>query len=157
MRTDTSNMRRPSWFASVSLCLLLSLAGCMSAGGGKKPAAIPLTDITWQWVESLEHESGVKTTVPNPEKYTIVFRTDNTFVGKADCNLISGSYLQQEGFKIVPGPSTMAYCGEQSLDRKYLELLGRATTGGLDGNSHLTLESTGGAARMRFRNGGIAP
>lgn len=157
MRTGTSSMRRPSWFSSVSLCLLLSLAGCMSVGGGKTPVAIPLTDITWQWVESLENESGVKTTVPNPEKYTIVFRTDNTFGGKADCNLISGSYLQEEGFKIVPGPSTMAYCGEQSLDRKYLELLGRATTGGLDGNGHLTLESTGGATRMRFRNGGIAP
>jgi hypothetical protein len=37
MRTDTSNMRRPSWLASASLYLLLSLTGCMSVAGGKMP------------------------------------------------------------------------------------------------------------------------
>lgn len=157
MRTDTNHMRCPSWFASVSLCLLLSLAGCMSVGSGKMPAATPLTDITWQWVESLEQESGAKTTVPNPENYTIVFRTDGTFRGKADCNLIGGSYANAEGFKIIPGISTKAYCGENSLDQKYLEGLGRARAGGLDGSGRLTLESAGGATRMMFRNGGTAP
>ncbi|MBC2735479.1 MAG: META domain-containing protein [Desulfobacteraceae bacterium] len=157
MRTDTSNMRRPSWFASVSLCLLLSLAGCMSVGGGKKPAAIPLTDITWQWIETVDQESGVRTTVAYPENYTIVFGTDGTFRGKADCNLIGGRYVNTEGFKITPGPSTMAYCGENSLDQKYLEGLGLARAGGLDGSGHLTLESARSGIRMLFRNGGVAP
>ena len=148
---------RRHWLSSLWILLLLLMAGCMSTGKDKGPAAIPLTDIEWQWVEAVEQEDGQITTVPNPEKYTLVFRTDGTFHGKADCNLIGGSYVNTEGFKITPGPSTMAYCGEKSLDQKYLEGLGRATTGGLDGSGHLTLESARSGIRMMFRHGGDAP
>lgn len=119
--------------------------------------AVPLTDILWQWIESVDQESGVRTTVAYPENYTIVFRTDGTFRGRADCNLIGGRYANAEGFKIIPGISTKAYCGENSLDQKYLEGLARARAGGLDGSGHLTLESARSGIRMLFRNGGVAP
>lgn len=148
---------RHLWFSSLWILLLLSMAGCLSTGEGKGPAAIPLTDIEWQWVEAVEQDDGQITTVPNPEKYTLVFRGDGTYQGLADCNRIAGSYAQAEGFKLVPGPSTMAYCGEQSLDHKYLKLLGLVVTGGLDGSGRLVLESTGGTPRILFRNGGVAP
>lgn len=157
MKTDTHNAGRRLWFFPVLIFLLLSPAGCRSTGEGKKPAATPLTDITWQWVEFVEQDGGEMTTVPNPEKYTIVFRGDGTYHGMADCNLIRGSYAQEEGFKIVPGPSTMAYCGEHSLDKKYLELLGLAVAGGLDGKGRLVLEPARGTTRIIFRNGGVAP
>ncbi len=157
MKTDTRNAGRRRWFFPVLIFLLLSPAGCLSTGKGKKPAATPLTDITWQWVESVEEEGGAMTTVPNPEKYTIVFRGDGTYHGMADCNRISGSYVQVEGFKIAPGPSTTAYCGEDSLDKKFLELLGLAVAGGLDGNGRLVLEPARGTTRIIFRNGGVAP
>jgi len=157
MKTDTRDAGRRLWFFPILILLLLSPAGCLSTGKGKKPAATPLTDITWQWVESVEQEGGALTTVPNPEKYTIVFRGNGTYHGMADCNRISGSYAQVEGFKIVPGPSTMAYCGEDSLDKKFLELLGLAVAGGLDGNGRLVLEPARGTTRIIFRNGGVAP
>jgi hypothetical protein len=51
----------------------------------------------------------------------------------------------------------MAYCGEDSLDKKFLELLGLAVAGGLDGNGRLVLEPARGTARIIFRNGGVAP
>ena len=51
----------------------------------------------------------------------------------------------------------MAYCGEDSLDRKYLEGLGRTTAAKIDDNGDLTLNSDGNTTRMRFRNGGVAP
>jgi len=144
------------WLFLVLSGLLLSLAGCRS-GGEKGPAAISLTDIEWQWIASTVKETGATITVPDPEKYTLVFKTDGSYSGKADCNLIGGRFAQEAGFKLVAGPSTMAYCGEQSLDRTYLELLGQTSDGGLDSSGRLTLESTGGAMQMIFRNGGIAP
>jgi heat shock protein HslJ len=52
-----------------------------------------------------------------PKKYTIIFNTDGTFEGQADCNAISGTYSQENGFTITLGPSTLAFCGEDSLDQ----------------------------------------
>lgn len=154
MKIDTKCDRHPKWTAAVLMFSLLALTGCHSTGEEKRPAAIPLTDIEWQWVEAVEPDNGQMTTIPNPEKYTLVFRGDGTYHGMADCNRISGSYVQEEGFKLVPGPSTMAYCGDQSLDLKYLKLLGLVTAGGLDGSGRLMLESAGGTPRIIFRNGG---
>ena len=48
----------------------------------------------------------------------------------------------------------MAYCGEQSLDLKYLKLLGLVVAGGLDGSGRLVLESSRGTTRIIFHNGG---
>jgi len=157
MTINPKKASRHHGFSSLWILLLISMAGCMSTGEGKGPAAIPLKDIEWQWVEAVEQEDGKITTVPNPAKYTLVFLGDGTFRGKADCNLIGGSYVSTEGFKITPGPSTMAYCGENSLDQKYLAGLGLVTAGGLDGSGHLTLESARSGLRMLFRNGGVAP
>jgi heat shock protein HslJ len=145
------------WVMYGLLFVFVFMMGCTSTGGKKVPRAVPLTDILWQWIETVDQESGVRTTVAYPENYTIVFGTDGTFRGKADCNLIGGRYVNTEGFKIKPGPSTMAYCGENSLDQKYLAGLGLVTAGGLDGSGHLTLESARSGIRMLFRNGGIAP
>jgi heat shock protein HslJ len=111
--------------------------------------------ILWQWVSVTDNISGAVTTVTSPENYTIVFNPDGTFEGKADCNNISGSYSQEGGgFTITLGPSTMAYCGETSLDQQYLSLLGSVAAGGPDGQGNLALETAGGAQRMLFQNGG---
>jgi heat shock protein HslJ len=96
-------------------------------------------------------------TVPNPENYTIVFYTDGTLAGKADCNTFTGAYTQEGGFTINLGATTMASCGEASLDQQYLQLLGSIAAGGPDGEGGLALETAGGAQRMLFENGGAAP
>ena len=137
---------RHHWFSSLWILLIVSMAGCMSTGEAKGPAAIPLTDIEWRWVEAVEQEAGQITTVSNPEKYTLVFRTDGTFHGKADCNLIGGSYVNSEGFKITLGPSTMAYCGEQSLDKKYLAGLGLVRPAGWTAADNLRSNQPGAAS-----------
>ena len=93
-------------------------------------------------------------TVPNPENYTIIFNTDGTLSGKADCNVFGGTYAQESGFTITLGPSTMAYCGDESLDAVYLQLLSSVAAGGPDGAGNLALETAGGAQRMLFKNGG---
>jgi heat shock protein HslJ len=95
-------------------------------------------------------------TVPNPENYTIIFNADGTLTGRADCNSFSGAYSQTNGFTIKLGSSTMAYCGEASLDQQYLALLSSVAARGPDGAGGLALETAGGEQRMLFKNGGVA-
>ena len=120
-------------------------------------APTPETDIVnivWQWMSVTDQTTKETKTVPNPEDYTIVFNADGTLTGKADCNIFGGAYSQESGFTIKLGPSTMAYCGEASLDAAYLQLLSSVAAGGPDGAGNLALETAGGAQRMLFKNGG---
>lgn len=94
--------------------------------------------------------------MPDPEKYTLIFNEDGTFTGTADCNAISGVYSQASGFTVTVGPSTMAFCGEESLDSQFLELLTQVVAGGTDGSGGFSLENAGGEKRMLFSNGGAA-
>ena len=120
------------------------------------PANTPnsIQNIIWQWVSVTNQTTNVVTAVPNPASYTITFYPDGTLSGKADCNTFDGAYSQQNGFTIKLGASTMAACGEASLDQQYVTLLGRVVAGGPDGAGGLALETAGGEQRMLFKNGG---
>jgi len=146
-------------FITRSLILVVSLSG-LALLVACAPAATPapsnsITGIVWQWTTVTDQ--GKTTTVPNPENYTIIFNTDGTLNGKADCNTFNGVYSQQNGFTIKLGASTMAYCGDASLDLQYTQLLSNVAAGGPDGAGGLALETAGGAQRMLFKNGGAAP
>lgn len=143
------------WVAGLGLIILLTLAACA-------PAATPtptnsIQGIVWQWTSVTNQTTKETQTVPTPQSYTITFNTDGTLTGKADCNNFTGTYSQQNGFSIKLGASTMAYCGEASLDQQYLTLLGSVAAGGPDGAGGLALETAGGEQRMLFKNGGAAP
>jgi len=137
------------------LGVLLLVAAC-------GPAATPtpantITGILWQWVSVTNRSTGEMTSVANPESYTITFNADGTLNGQADCNMFNGTYSQENGFVITLGASTMAFCGEASLDQQYLALLGSVAAGGPDGAGGLALETAGGEQRMLLKNGGAAP
>jgi heat shock protein HslJ len=156
MRTQRNSYAR-SWarLIGLSLIIVVLLAACA-------PAATPtptntITGIVWQWTSVTEKATSKTTTVPNPENYTIIFNTDGTITGKADCNSFTGIWSQQNGFTIKLGASTLASCGEASLDQQYLALLSNVAAGGPDGAGGLALETAGGAERMLFKNGGAAP
>ena len=143
---------------SVTLLAVLGVLLLVAACG---PAATPtpvstIQGTVWQWLSVTNKSTGELTTVSNPEAYTITFNADGTLNGKADCNNFSGSYSQEAGFTITLGASTMAFCGEASLDQQYLALLGSVAAGGPDGAGGLALETAGGEQRMLFKNGGAA-
>ena len=156
-------------FFVVALLLVagLTLVGCSSGdseaddAGSTDPNQV--TDIVWEW-ETLKVQTGYDneaqrpiqetTTIPNPENYTLILREDGSFSGKADCNEISGTYSADGGYSFTLGPSTMASCGEDSLDQQYLDLLSRIVAGGPDGGGGFALETPAGGERMEFRNGG---
>ena len=128
-------------FRSVTLLATLAILLLVAACG---PAATPtpastMQGIVWQWVSVSNQSTGELTSVPNPESYTITFNADGTLNGQADCNTFSGTYSQETGFTITLGASTMAFCGEASLDQQYLALLGSVAAGGPDGAGGLAL------------------
>jgi heat shock protein HslJ len=130
------------------------VAACTSVATPTPSSSIQ--DTNWQWISVTNQTTKETTTVPNPENYTIVFKADGTLTGTADCNNFTGTYSQQNGFTITLGATTMAFCGEASLDQQYLQLLGSVAAGGPDGQGNLALETAGGEQRMLFKNGGPA-
>lgn len=89
-------------------------------------AASLLSGSAWQWTSLQEYEPPSQTVVPNSENYTLTFNEGGGLQIKADCNMVQGGYtLEGEKMSIMLGPSTMAACGDQSLDRRFLGLLER--------------------------------
>jgi len=146
----------------LSILAALILTGCSaSATQSLLPTSVSpvntpnsIQNVIWQWMSVTNHTTNVVTTVPSPANYTISFYPDGTLSGKADCNNFNGTYSQQNGFSIKLGASTLASCGEASLDQQYLNLLSNVAAGGPDGAGGFALETAGGEQRMLFKNGG---
>lgn len=115
-----------------------------------------ILNVEWQWADLVETEPAAQSVVPNPENYTVTLLEDGTAAIKADCNQLSWTY-EIEGSNLTfntLGPSTLAFCGEESLDQQYLALLGTTTTFGLEeGRLKLT---TAENAVMGFNNAGAS-
>ena len=110
--------------------------------------AAELIGTVWQWAEfqdSAGDEGSLR--VDDPEKYTLTLRTDDVAHIQADCNQLSWTY-QREGSRLTfnaLGPATLAHCGDQSLDQRFLELLGNTATYVLaEGQLYLNLKADAG-------------
>jgi heat shock protein HslJ len=138
-------------FAILAIFLsILTLAACGAGSEPESTSGDSITGVLWQWQSVINQDTNETTTVPNPENYTIEFNEDGTFMGQADCNQIAGTYSTESGFSITLGPTTLAFCGEASLDTTYLDLLSNIVAGGPDGTGGLALETAGGQQRMLF-------
>lgn len=153
------------FFAVVLAVLLVGLlaVACTSTDTPETPAtaAAPadgntITGIVWNWQTLNDVAAGTSMRVDDPSKYTIVFNTDGTTTGQADCNTFSGTYSQQNGFTVSVTPDVMAACDIGSMDQQFLNLLDEVAAGGPDGAGGLNLQTAGGAQQMLFSNGGAA-
>ena len=148
-------MRKNRFNILVAICLLTSVG--LMAPAAWAQSADEITGIQWQWAELTETEPASQSVVPNPENFVLIFNADGSANIKADCNLVSWTYTL-EGTSLsfnTLGPSTLAYCGDESLDQQYLALLGAGGTVSLE-NDRLVLEVNENAGRMVFNNGGAA-
>ena len=139
---------------SVVAIATLLLAGLMvpAAWAQTEPE---ITGIQWQWAELTETEPASQSVVPDPENYVLVLNADGSANLKADCNVVLWTYTL-EGSSLTfntLGPSTLAYCGDDSLDQQYLGLLGNGGTVSVE-EGRLALELNEDAGRMVFNNGG---
>jgi heat shock protein HslJ len=121
------------------------------AAGDQQPAEVQLTDVTWLW-QGFQDQADVNNVItPNPEDYSLTLLPDGTASIKADCNMVSWTYTL-EGSSLTfntLGPSTLAFCGEESLDQQYLALLGDTATYVTD-DGRLILNLVADAGNMIF-------
>lgn len=115
------------------------------------PVIWPEPDLTgqvWQWV-SLTTPLD-ETAVANPTSYTILFNEDGSANIKADCNSVAASYtINGSAISIVPGPTTLVACPEDSLGDQFVANLSVAAIYFLlNGDLYLDLFASSGT--MRF-------
>lgn len=146
-------MRKNLFAILMAVCLLVG-AGQMAPAAWAQ-SADEITGIQWQWAQLTETEPAAQSVVPDPENYVLVLNADGSVNLKADCNMVQWTYTLEGDvltFNTL-GPSTLAFCGEDSLDTKFLEMLGKGGTVSLeDGRLVLTLSENAGS--MVFDNGG---
>ena len=92
-----------------------------------------LVNVTWEWISREPNGNDVdEITVDMPENYTLFFNEDGTFAAQVDCNNVLGSYAtsnvedEYRSIFMEAGASTMAFCGEDSLDQAMAQMFGPA-------------------------------
>lgn len=115
-----------------------------------------IQNIVWQWQDLTETEPAGQSVVADPENYTVTFLEYGEATIKADCNSLSWTYTAEGNtltFNTL-GATTLALCGEESLDQQFLAFLGQVTSFALDDTGRLELNYGEDAGTMGFNEGG---
>ncbi|MGD8804742.1 MAG: META domain-containing protein [Chloroflexota bacterium] len=108
----------------------LSAEADQPVGPGPEEAMSNIVGVTWLWQAFQDQAQENDIVVLDPEKYSLTLQDDGTAAIQADCNRVNWSYTLEAGNLTfnTTGPSTLAFCGEDSLDQQFLTLLGNAVT-----------------------------
>jgi heat shock protein HslJ len=133
------------------------LAGCAAAvpsGGEHTRRNDPQTILgkTWQWESTITPVERIP--VPDPERYTILLKSDGRAKIRFDCNRGGGEFKISTG-KLSFGPllSTRMACPPGSLDSAFTRDLQRVVSFFVD-NGRLYLELPYDSGTMKFRPAG---
>ena len=145
-------MKKINLLFLVSFFLVLALSACLSTetDNGESFSG-DIREVTWEWVRFDDTADKNNIVVDDPSLYTLRLNEDGTYSVKADCNLASGNYeLESSSLKLLPGPTTLAECGPDSLYNTFLADLGYVATYVIEGEQlYLNLWADGG--NMVFR------
>ena len=115
-----------------------------------------LVDTIWQWQKRTSNMGEeLLITVPDPEVYTLTFNPDGVFNAQVDCNNVQGQYATDMPGNIFmeAGPSTMVFCGEESVDQEMLKMFGPAQSYVFEDDGQvLVLKWVAGGPYDYFRN-----
>jgi len=129
----------------LGLIFLVSISACNNQRTGAD-----IVDISWQWTSLSENEPASQSVVPNPEYYTLTLNSDGSMNVQADCNVVNGSFsVKGTSLTITLGPSTLAFCGEESLDLMFTELLNSVESYSIE-NDQLVLYLENDFGNMTF-------
>jgi heat shock protein HslJ len=115
-----------------------------------------IVDISWQWAAQYVREPASQSVVPDPQSYTILFKSDGSFTVQADCNSGIGTYSEDgSSIDLTLGAFTEAECDPDSLSKTYIALLAEVGSFGMQ-EGVLVLVSQDGSTQISFTNGGPA-
>ncbi len=107
-----------------------------------------LKNTVWRWQSSTSATETM--TVEKPQNYQIEFRADGKIGVKADCNTGGGSYTTEDNnISFARIFTTKMFCGERSLDARFLRGLERARSFRVEGNN-LFIGAEGENGTMKF-------
>ena len=112
-----------------------------------------LTGTTWQWVSTTTPVE--ETAVSDPTRYTITFNDDGTAAIKADCNNVAATYTtDSSSLTIIPGPTTLAACPEDSQGDQFVSSLSNAAIYFFqDGDLYMDMKLDSGTLRFTAQTG----
>jgi heat shock protein HslJ len=106
-----------------------------------------LTGSEWRLV-SLQESGSNPVTVDDPSRYTLRFADDGQLGVKSDCNSCGGPYTVAGGtLSIGPLVCTKVFCGDTSLDQKYVAALDKAESVSAD-DDELRIRGDGNILRF---------
>ena len=112
----------------LAFIVIAALAAVIVAACGSSTSN--LTGKDWHLTAITEKVPAFQGVVPAEDqgKYTITFNTDETYNGKADCNVFAGTYKTtgSGGLTISAGPSTLAFCPDGSYSDLFIHALTQA-------------------------------
>lgn len=129
----------------VLLIVFAVAAGVVLAACGDK-TNVDLIGKTWELTAITEKVPSFQGVIPPVEqsRYSIVFNADETFLGTADCNLISGTYKAKgNDLSIDMGPTTLMACPAGSYGDVFAHSLTKAKTFSVTPD-HLIINTRGG-------------
>jgi heat shock protein HslJ len=108
----------------------------------------PFVNSTWRWIARAGSES---ISVSSPDRYTIAFNQNGTYAIRADCNTGIGNYtVNATKVTISPANLTKTYCGDASLDKKFVPALAQVTGYQVDTTGRLVLVMVNPNERLIF-------
>ncbi|GIK58477.1 MAG: META domain-containing protein [Chloroflexi bacterium] len=120
------------------------------------PAELALTGAPWEWVSTTDAEVG-EVFVADPTRYVARFNADGSANIKADCNTVLASYTTDgSNISIMPGPSTLVACPEDSQADQFIAQLSNAAIYFIQ-NGNLFLDLPFDSGTMRFVPQGTPP
>ncbi len=129
------------------LLINLSGGGAMKfSGASSSDSATVLENTLWRWQSINDRKDEI--IVDKPENYQIQFNPNGELGVKADCNGGGGTYkIKDDKLLISSIIRTQVFCGEQSLDGRFVKGLESARTFRVSGN-FLFIESETGTLKF---------
>ena len=125
----------------------LAAAACGGSNQSSEVKGVP-----WRWSGLLEGEGPMGLIpIPDPERYLLRLDEDRSFIARADCKSVGGTYsLSGSDLTLDLGPTTKRTCGEDSRSDKYVNLLGKVATYEIHDEGALALGLQDNAGYMYF-------
>jgi heat shock protein HslJ len=126
-------------FICLSLTGLILLPACSILS-----ASPNIKEVEWRWQSWQTLQDVRPNLVYNPDRYTLTLNTDKTLSVQADCNSGGGNYkLTGNKLTITQLFSTEMYCGDESIDYIFFDLLNRVKSYAVE-NGWLVLQLADG-------------
>ena len=128
-----------------------AVAFVASACGGSNQSS-EVKGVPWRWSGLLQGgDSTGLFPIPDPENYLLRLDEDGSFIAKADCKSLGGTYsLSGSELTLDLGSTTKRSCGKDSRSDEYIGLLAKVATYEIHEEGALALGLQDDAGYMYF-------